>query len=66
MERSLIWSALGLISRHGLLPIPIDDISAILDSAKTTKQYEDRINYNIMLMASVRVYKIGYGFYILF
>jgi hypothetical protein len=30
MERSLIWSALGRMSKQGLLPMPIEDISAIL------------------------------------
>lgn len=29
IDRSLIWSWLGRMSRHGLLPIPIEDISAI-------------------------------------
>lgn len=29
IERSLIWFWLGRMSRHGLLPMPIDDISAI-------------------------------------
>lgn len=27
MERSLIWSALGLMSKQGLFPMPMDDIS---------------------------------------
>jgi hypothetical protein len=34
MERSLIWSALGRMSKQGLLPMPIEDISAILTAAK--------------------------------
>jgi len=33
MDRSLIWSALGRMSKQGLLPIPIEDISASLTSA---------------------------------
>jgi len=32
MDRSLIWSALGRMSKQGLLPIPIEDISASLTS----------------------------------
>jgi len=28
IDLSLIWSALGLMSRQGLFPIPIEDISA--------------------------------------
>lgn len=37
MDRSLIWSALGLMSRHGLFPIPIDDISAIRTAGSEEK-----------------------------
>lgn len=33
MDRSFIWSALGRMSKQGLLPIPIEDISASLTSA---------------------------------
>lgn len=33
IERSFIWSAFGRISKQGLFPIPIDDISAIRTSA---------------------------------
>lgn len=29
IERSLIWFLLGLMSKHGLFPMPIDDISAM-------------------------------------
>lgn len=41
IERSLIWSLLGRMSRHGLLPIPIDDISAMRISilASETKKF---------------------------
>jgi hypothetical protein len=28
IDLSLIWSALGLMSKQGLFPIPIEDISA--------------------------------------
>nr|CAD7397506.1 unnamed protein product [Timema poppensis] len=35
MDRSLIWSALGRMSRQGLLPIPIEDISARRISEET-------------------------------
>lgn len=34
MDRSLIWFWLGRMSRHGLLPIPIDDISSSRISAQ--------------------------------
>ena len=34
IERSFIWSALGLMSKHGLLPMPILDISARRTSTK--------------------------------
>lgn len=30
MDLSLIWSSLGLMSRHGLFPIPMEDISCSL------------------------------------
>lgn len=41
-DRSLIWSAEGRMSRHGLFPIPIEDISASRTSANT-----QRINVKI-------------------
>lgn len=47
IERSLIWSALGRISKQGLLPMPIDDISAI----RTSKQ-------QIKVINNIRVDKI--------
>jgi hypothetical protein len=34
IDLSLIWSALGLMSRQGLFPIPIEDISARRISVK--------------------------------
>lgn len=37
MERSLIWSQLGRMSKQGLLPIPIDDISAMRTSICETR-----------------------------
>lgn len=40
MDLSLIWSALGRMSKQGLFPIPIDDISAIrISLTKTTNLY---------------------------
>lgn len=36
MDRSLIWSWLGRISKHGLLPIPISAISVIRNSVWIT------------------------------
>lgn len=50
IERSLIWSLLGRMSRHGLLPIPIDDISTMrisiffFDVNKTKKSIGRREN----------------------
>lgn len=38
IERSLIWSLLGRMSRHGLLPIPIDCISVMRISIWRVKQ----------------------------
>lgn len=46
MERSLIWLLLGRMSRHGLLPIPIEDISARRISKKYMKMLFPNIDYN--------------------
>jgi hypothetical protein len=40
IDLSLIWSALGLMSRQGLFPIPIEDISA----RRISEKFQFKIN----------------------
>lgn len=40
MERSLIWSALGRMSKQGLFPMPIEDISAILTAERVINKLD--------------------------
>lgn len=45
IDRSLIWSALGLISRQGLFPIPMLDISARRTSEMKQNGSSEKIDY---------------------
>lgn len=51
MDLSLIWLSLGRMSRHGLFPIPIEDISAIRTAGRETKELVKQWHSDNMLYA---------------